>query len=173
MQYISSAAKAGKEGELLSLAQGDLSVTDYESQFSRLLHFTDNMFQTEDRKARMFERGLKPQIRRYLVSQSFSSLREVDDAAIKQEVEILAAQKGKEAVGKSADKGKGKRPFPAAQQGGAQAPGYGKKWDPQACRNYGKLGHYAKECRYPPQFGGPGGQQGGRGQGQYQRGRGQ
>jgi len=49
LQFISSAAKAGKEAELLRLEQGELSVAEYESQFTRLLHFTDNMFQTEER----------------------------------------------------------------------------------------------------------------------------
>ena len=48
LQFISSAAKAGKEAELLRLEQGDMSVAEYGSQFSRLLHFTDNMFQTEE-----------------------------------------------------------------------------------------------------------------------------
>ena len=119
LQYISSAAKAGKEAELLSLEQGDLSVAAYESKFCNLLHFTDNMFQTEERKARMFERGLKPQIRRYLVSQRFSTLREVADAAISQETDFAAIQKGKEVAGKLAEKGKGKSPFAAPQQAGA------------------------------------------------------
>jgi len=72
-------------------------VATYEGRFVSLCNFTDNMFQTEERKAYMFARGLRPQIRRYLVSQSFCTLREVADAAIKQEIEILATEdKGKD-----------------------------------------------------------------------------
>ena len=91
-QFISSAARAGKEAELLRLEQGDSSVAAYESQFVSLCNFTGNMFQTEERKAHMFERGLRPQIRRYLASQSFHTLREVADAAIRQEFEFSATK---------------------------------------------------------------------------------
>ena len=59
-QFISYAARARKEAELLNLEQGDLSVAAYKSRFVSLCNFTDNMFQTEERKARMFTRGLRP-----------------------------------------------------------------------------------------------------------------
>ena len=62
----------------------------------------------------MFLRGLNPQIRRYLASQRFHTMREVADAALSQEIEIAAAQKGKEtatrAAAKGQEKNKGKRP---------------------------------------------------------------
>ena len=73
------------------------------------------MFQTDDWYAQMFLRGLRPQIRRYLASQRFHTLREVADATALQEQEITASHKGKEIVAKAAEKGKGKRPFAAAQ----------------------------------------------------------
>lgn len=84
-QYISSAAKAYKEAELLALEQDDMTVTAYESQFKALCHFTGNMFQTEERKARIFDRGLRPYLRRHLASHRFPTLRQVADAAIFQE----------------------------------------------------------------------------------------
>ena len=56
--FISSAARARKEAELLAFEQVDLSVDDYEGRFLSLSHFTNNMFQMEECKARMFERGL-------------------------------------------------------------------------------------------------------------------
>jgi len=56
---ISSATRAGKEAELLALEQWDMCVLAYENKFINLSHFTENMFQTEERKARMFEKGLR------------------------------------------------------------------------------------------------------------------
>ena len=105
---------------MLALEQGELSVAAYESKFVRLSYFTDNIFQTEERKARMFERELRPQIRRYLVSQRFHTLREVANAAIVQETKFLTS-KGKDIFARatSKDKGKCKRPFGAVEQ---QAP---------------------------------------------------
>ena len=44
MQYISAAAMAAKEAEFISLEQGDMIVTTYESKFESLCHFTGNMF---------------------------------------------------------------------------------------------------------------------------------
>ena len=49
LQFISSAARAGKERELLTLEQGEMSVTAYESKFVGLLHFADRLFQTDER----------------------------------------------------------------------------------------------------------------------------
>ena len=151
LQFISSSARAGKERELLTLEQGEMSVTAYESKFVGLLHFADGLFQTDDRQAQMFLGGLRPQIRRYLASLRFHSLREVADAAASQELEIIAGQKGKEVVAKAAEKGKGKRPFAAVQQqqGGAHAAGQAGQRDPNASHNCGKLGHYARDCRSP------------------------
>ena len=104
--FISSAARAGKEAKLLALEKGELSVTAYENRFVTLCHFTDNMFQTEERKARMFEKGLRPQIKRYLVSQRFPTQREVADAAIAQETFISTAN-GREAAAKIVEKDRG------------------------------------------------------------------
>ena len=67
LYYIFSTAKSGKEAELLALEQGEISVTDYENKFVSLYYFID-MFQTEEWKARMFERGLRPQIRRFVLT---------------------------------------------------------------------------------------------------------
>ena len=72
--FISSAAKAGKEAELIDLEQRELFVADYESKFVSLCHFTD-MFQNPECQARMFESGLRTRIRQHVVSQSFPTLR--------------------------------------------------------------------------------------------------
>ena len=62
-QFVSSAARAGKERELMTLEQGEMSVDAYETRFTRLSYFTGNLFQTEERKARIFETGLRAPIR--------------------------------------------------------------------------------------------------------------
>jgi len=59
LHFISSAVRAGKEAELLALEQGDMFVSAYEDKFISLSHFSD-MFQTKERKAQMFEKGLRP-----------------------------------------------------------------------------------------------------------------
>lgn len=66
------------------------------------------MFQTEERLARMFERGLQPKIRRYVIAQRFHTLRDVADAAISQETDFAATQKGKETTAKTTVKASGK-----------------------------------------------------------------
>ena len=112
-QYISSAARTGKELELSRLTQGDMSVADFESRFIELLHFT-GMWQTGECHAQMFLAGLRPNLRRYLVSRKFYSDREVAEAATSQEIETAMFQKDKEGktkVGQTGDKGKNKRSF--------------------------------------------------------------
>ena len=97
-QFISSAVRAGKEAELLALEQGEMYVDAYESRFISLSHFTDNMFQTEERKVRMFEKGLRPQIRRFVVSQRLRSLGEAVNSARALEIDNTSFQKSKDAT---------------------------------------------------------------------------
>ena len=122
----------------------------YESRFVSLCNFTGNMFQTEERKARMFMRGLRPHIRRYLVSQSFRTLREVADAAIAQELEFLATKDSEvvtEAAGK--DKRKCKRSFGAVEQQAPQQRGPIAQRFLGSCYNCGRKGHKSFICRLP------------------------
>jgi len=148
-QFISSTARPGKEAELLALEQGDLSVAAYTDRFVSLCNFTGNIFQTEERKVRMFQRGLRPQIRSFLASQSFCTLREVADAAIMQELECSATKDKEYAKAAGQNQRKGKRPFGAFEQ---QAP---QQRRPVAlrfsgsCHNCGRRGHKSFMCRLP------------------------
>jgi hypothetical protein len=92
-----------------------MTVEAYAAKLSSLCQFTGDPYQTEDRRARMFDKGLRFEIREHVVSLRCPTLRAVVDAAIAQEVERPVAQKGKDgasgSAGQAGDKKKGKRPF--------------------------------------------------------------
>ena len=165
--FISSAAKAAKEAELIGLEQGDLSVADYESRFVGLCNFTD-LFSEPVRRARMFEKGLRPQIRQIVVSLGLPTQRAVADSAMAIERDIARAKEAAAKAGQAAEKGKGKRPFAAVQGAAAPvraAPPAGgqehRTEDPRTCYNCRQVGHISRDCQ-APRRGGPGGG-GGRG----------
>ena len=165
--FISSAAKAGKEAELISLEQGELSVSEYERRFVGLCYFT-GMFSDPVRQARMFEKGLRTRIRQLVISQRFPTLREVADAALALEHDIARGKEAATKAGQAAEKGKGKRPFAVVQGAAAPvraAPPAGgqaqRREDPRTCYNCRQVGHISRDCQ-APRRGGPGGG-GGRG----------
>nr|ABD63121.1 hypothetical protein 18.t00017 [Asparagus officinalis] len=107
-QYISSVAQVEKKLELTKLEQGDMTVAEYESRFMSLLHFT-SMWKSGEHQSQMFLKGLRPSLRRYLVSRRFCLVREVADAAISQGTETAMFQKAREnstKFGQQLDKGK-------------------------------------------------------------------
>lgn len=89
--FISSAAKANKEAELIDLQQGDLLVEEYEDKFVSLCHLTD-LFQNPESQARMFERRLRMRLHHIVITQRFPTLREVADAALALECDIARAK---------------------------------------------------------------------------------
>jgi hypothetical protein len=52
----------------------------YETKFTSLSHFTGNMFQSKERMAQLFERGLRPQMRSLVLSQRLRTLGEALDS---------------------------------------------------------------------------------------------
>ena len=143
-QFISSASRAGKEAELLALEQGDMSVDDYESKFISLSHFTDNMFQSEERKARMFERGLRPQIRRLVVSQRLRTLGDVVDSARALEIDFFSSQKTKDTTTRTATQ--------AAERGQGKRPLAGEVPQQRRVRPHIALFHYGHDSQQYPQY---------------------
>ena len=51
-----------KEAEFIRIAQGTQSVYEYEQKFVELSRFAPHMVDTEARKVRHFERGLREEI---------------------------------------------------------------------------------------------------------------
>lgn len=51
-----------KEVEFVNFRQGNLSVIEYERQFNWLSRYAPHLVGIDERKARRFERGLRPEI---------------------------------------------------------------------------------------------------------------
>nr|CAD1837184.1 unnamed protein product [Ananas comosus var. bracteatus] len=101
------------EQDLCSLRQGDRTVAEYEREFSRLLHCVPFVVRDDEDKARIFERGLRPSIFRFVQSSNLQTYREVVDRALIVESGAADVQEQREAR----DKGKAKRP---AAEGASQ-----------------------------------------------------
>nr|CAD1825884.1 unnamed protein product [Ananas comosus var. bracteatus] len=101
------------EQDLRSLRQGDRTVAEYEREFSQLLHCVPFVVRDDEDKARIFERGLRPSIFRFVQSSNLQTYREVADRALIVENGATEVQEQREAR----DKGKAKR---AAAEGASQ-----------------------------------------------------
>ena len=78
--YFSESVKNRMEIKFLELKQGNMSVAEYAANFNELARFATHQIDTEARKARRFEQGLKPWVySRVAVFQldNFSSLLEI------------------------------------------------------------------------------------------------
>ena len=57
-----------KEVEFIRLEQNNMTVSQYEAKFAELSRFAPHLVENEERMTRMFLRGLKLEIRQYLIS---------------------------------------------------------------------------------------------------------
>ncbi|EKG08920.1 Retrotransposon gag protein, partial [Macrophomina phaseolina MS6] len=80
--YFPTSVKRKMEQDLRSLRQGDRTVAEYEREFSRLLHCVPFVVRDDEDKARIFERGLRPSIFRFVQSSNLQTYREVVDRAL-------------------------------------------------------------------------------------------
>nr|CAD1822933.1 unnamed protein product [Ananas comosus var. bracteatus] len=111
--YFPISVKRKMEQDLRNLRQGDRTVAEYEREFSRLLHCVPFVVRDDEDKARIFERGLRPSIFRFVQSSNLQTYREVVDRALIVESGVADVQEQREAR----DKGKAKRP---AAEGASQ-----------------------------------------------------
>ncbi|MQL68468.1 hypothetical protein Taro_000737 [Colocasia esculenta] len=76
------------EQEFLSLAQGSMTVLEYEARFSKLSKYAPHIMADERRKTKKFVMGLKPSLRTRLVAFDHRTLDEALSAACRQEGEM-------------------------------------------------------------------------------------
>ena len=119
-KYITEMYRESKWKQFLNLKQGNLSVAEYEKEFSRLNKYTPELVLTEAFRCRKFENRLHDSIKRYL--EPMTSLQTVDFYQLVQatmKVERLKtiskerSQKKKFFRGASSSSGKRDRESPA------------------------------------------------------------
>ncbi|MQL67938.1 hypothetical protein Taro_000213 [Colocasia esculenta] len=88
------------EQEFLSLAQGSMTVLEYEARFSELSKYAPHIMADERRKTKNFVIGLKPSLRMRLVAFDHRTLDEALSAACRQEEEMEQYLEEKKALQK-------------------------------------------------------------------------
>ncbi|MQM18501.1 hypothetical protein Taro_051495 [Colocasia esculenta] len=142
------------EQEFLSLAQGSMTVLEYETRFSELSKYAAHIVADERRKTKKFVMGLKPSLRTRLVAFDHRTLDEALSAACRQEGEMeqyleekKASQKRPAATFQRQDK---KKAVYQTQQrsvavGNAQVPSVRSPGVKKECPHCGKT-HGGSEC---------------------------
>ncbi|KAJ4702887.1 Cellular nucleic acid-binding protein [Melia azedarach] len=94
-KYFPQSLRDDKEAEFIQLTQGSKSLIEYERKFEELSRFAPHLLDTEARKARRFERGLKPELRKLisvLELKTYSAVLQKAQILAKDEVEATASE---------------------------------------------------------------------------------
>ncbi|XP_022155935.1 uncharacterized protein LOC111022935 [Momordica charantia] len=67
-KFFPLTARQNKEADFIKLEQGKLSLIEYEKKFEELSHYAPHLVDTDWRKARKFERGLRPELRKHVAA---------------------------------------------------------------------------------------------------------
>ena len=94
-RYFPTAVREIKEIEFLELIQGSMTVAAYEAKFAELSRFGPHLIDTEIRKARKFERGLKPGLRSRVVGMRLQTYAAVVETAQVMEKDFEDAQQSR------------------------------------------------------------------------------
>ncbi|XP_018685045.2 uncharacterized protein LOC103995568 isoform X2 [Musa acuminata AAA Group] len=107
-KYFSDYIKEQKELEFLNLVQGNLTVAKYEAKFIELSRFATYITDDESRKAKRFERGLKPAIRSWISVLKLQTYADVVERAmiIEKNIEEIQEIRGKNDKDKFTNKNK-------------------------------------------------------------------
>ncbi|XP_052209183.1 uncharacterized protein LOC127812703 [Diospyros lotus] len=157
-----------KEAEFLMLKQGSLTLIEYERKFDELSRFTPALVDTEQKRARRFEQGLRDDLRQAVVTFELGTYHEVLAKAQlanfreSSSSNSKLSQSGPLEKRKWEDKGKGKQDYSKKNKGGDPTSGYyqlnpvcGKcqkrhtglcLMGTGACYSCGEMGHIAKFC---------------------------
>ncbi|KAH6777420.1 RNA recognition motif and CCHC-type zinc finger domains containing protein [Perilla frutescens var. frutescens] len=117
-RYFPESFKTKMETEFLNLRQGGMTVIEYERRFNCLSRYAPYIVDTDEKKARHFERGLRPEIAGILLGQRLRTYGEVIEMAqaISHGLQLdQKDQRQREAFDKRKwepqDRGKGKAPM--------------------------------------------------------------
>ncbi|XP_011626943.1 uncharacterized protein LOC105421389 [Amborella trichopoda] len=82
---LSESVEERKEVEFIELQQGNLTVDQYATKFAESSRYASHIVNTEVRKARKFERGLRPDIRGRVLSANLKAYTQLVDLAKRME----------------------------------------------------------------------------------------
>lgn len=92
-KYFPGSSRMDKEVECMQLTQGSMSLMEYEQKFKELSRFAPHLIDTEERKALVFERGLRLDLKR-IVSifklKTYSAMLQKAQLYAKDEVVVIA-----------------------------------------------------------------------------------
>ncbi|CAD5168201.1 unnamed protein product, partial [Musa acuminata subsp. malaccensis] len=105
-KYFSDCIREQKELEFLDLIQGNLTVAKYDSKFTELSRFATHITDDEIRKAKKFERGLRPAIRSRISALKLQVYADVVERALiierdLEEIQEIRDKKDKKFISKS------------------------------------------------------------------------
>ncbi|XP_022861777.1 uncharacterized protein LOC111382134 [Olea europaea var. sylvestris] len=80
-KYFPQSLRDFKESEFLRLKHGNMSLIDYERKFDQLSRYALHLVDTKIKKTRRFEQGLNPDLSMILMSNRFTSYREMLERA--------------------------------------------------------------------------------------------
>ncbi|MQM14920.1 hypothetical protein Taro_047854, partial [Colocasia esculenta] len=142
------------EQEFLSLAQGSMTVLEYEARFSKLSKYVPHIVADERRKTKKFVMGLTPSLRTRLMAFNHRTLHEALSVACRQEGEMeqyleekKASQKRPAATFQRQDKKKMvyQTPQRTVAVGSSQVPSVRSPGVKKECPHCGKT-HGGSEC---------------------------
>ena len=76
-KYFPESVRDKKEVEFMELIQGNKTVVQYEAKFTELARFTPHIVSDDVRKAKKFQRGLRPSIRTRMATLQLKAYSEV------------------------------------------------------------------------------------------------
>lgn len=143
--YFPQVLQHAKEDEFLRLEQGTLTLAEYASKFEQLSQFAPYAVDTNERMARRFEQGLRPELRRAVAVQKLGTYGEV-----LQKARLAAHVYDRDTECESTEHSNGKRSF-QCENYSQNSYGNKKKARVYACYFCGEEGHRIRECPYKSQ----------------------